>query len=100
MNLIDAVRAADSVHLSHRERSDRIERCAPGEGLRSLDDAAATRIAPGRCCASPGAIRPLPAGERCTPRRPLNLISSQSSAVESRFRLSEITREDAPWREG
>ncbi|QAU42085.1 hypothetical protein XH86_33720 [Bradyrhizobium guangdongense] len=27
-------------HLSHRERSDRIARCGPGEGLRSTEFAA------------------------------------------------------------
>src|SRR3982074_2762047 len=25
------------LHLSHRERSDRIDRCDPGEGFRSID---------------------------------------------------------------
>ncbi|QOZ12423.1 hypothetical protein XH96_37130 [Bradyrhizobium sp. CCBAU 51765] len=32
--------ASASVHLSRRERSDRIERCDPGEGLRSTESAA------------------------------------------------------------
>src|SRR5690349_8812470 len=45
-------------NLSHRERSDCIARCNPGEGLMSIVRVdPLTRIA----CA----IRPLPAGERC-----------------------------------
>src|SRR5581483_4881804 len=47
---------ASKIHLSHRERSDCIVRCNPGEGLKSLDSSP-----PHPNCF---AIRPLPAGER------------------------------------
>ena len=40
--------AAQTVHLSHRERSERIARCVPGEGLRSLVGPAALTRAFGR----------------------------------------------------
>src|SRR5262245_10766299 len=94
--------AGRSAHLSHRERSDRIARCDPGEGLWPLD-----RVAPPHpdCCG----IRPLPAAESWTERtdglarpryRPYLIPFFKISAKRSRQSLAGILPRMACWISG